>query len=115
MLEGSDASWGWALVGVTVGDVSSNATAIGTGGVAVDVDGCGPDGCTLRGEGGECAAGEAVTILVSSSSGIDSSSCDVGGFSWFSLKLSYASLSSFTTGSMFVTIASWVFMSSSCF
>ena len=90
---------GWALVGVTVGDVSSSATAIGTGGVAVDVDGCGPDGCTLRGEGGECAAGEAVTILVSSSSGIDSSSCDVGGFSWFSLKLSYASLSSFTTGS----------------
>ena len=67
---------GWALVGVTVGDVSSSATAIGTGGVAVDVDGCGPDGCTLRGEGGECAAGEAVTILVSSSSGIDSSSCD---------------------------------------
>ena len=106
---------GWALVGVTVGDVSSSATAIGTGGVAVDVDGCGPDGCTLRGEGGECAAGEAVTILVSSSSGIDSSSCDVGGFSWFSLKLSYASLSSFMTGSMFVTIASWAFMSSSCF
>ena len=83
---------GWALVGVTVGDVSSSATAIGTGGVAVDVDGCGPDGCTLRGEGGECAAGEAVTILVSSSSGIDSSSCDVGGFSWFSLKLSYVSV-----------------------
>ena len=26
---------GWALVGVTVGDVSSSATAIGTGGVAV--------------------------------------------------------------------------------
>ena len=78
--------------------------------LAVDVYGCGPDGCTLRGEGGECAAGEAVTILVSSSSGIDSSSCDVGGFSWFSLKLSYASLSSFTTGSMFVTIASWAFM-----
>ena len=75
---------GWALVGVTGGDVSSNATAIGTGGMAVDFDGCGPDGCTPRGEGGECTAGEAVTTLVSSSSVSDSSSCDVGGASWLS-------------------------------
>ena len=61
---------GWALVGVTGGDVSSSVTAIGTDGVAVDVNGCvpvGPDGCTPRGEGGECTAGEAVTLRSSSS------------------------------------------------
>ena len=98
---------GWALVGVTVGDVSSSATAIGTGGVAVDVDGCGPDGCTLRGEGGECAAGEAVTILVSSSSGIDSSSCMSGDSLGF-IEAVVCFFKFVSTGSMFVTIASWL-------